>query len=139
MQDELRRSDRTADPNSFEVLALVFGFQGGNVKCQLDNAVSILRSRLTRCVDVALEGSHSLAELTKLTDYRTELLWNYRMWCRFIGEKPVQLAASVEKATLEEKERAPFGVDSYGHGAAMEVSTCCTAVTPCSYQHILSH
>jgi hypothetical protein len=78
------------------------------------------------------------AGLTKLRDYRDELLCNYKMWCRFIGQSPVQLAASDEKATPEEKLKAPFGADHYGHGAAMEVSTCYTVVTAGTYQCILS-
>ena len=129
LQDELARSDPKASPNSFEVLALVFGFQGSSVKCQLHNVVSVLSSRLTRCVESAegaVQGQAApgyTAALTKLRDYRDELLCNYKMWCRFIGERPVQLAASDENATPEDKLRAPFGVDSYGHGAAMEVST----------------
>ena len=125
LRSELHKTDKGADPNSFEVLALIFGFQGANVQCQLDNAKSILCSRLTRAESSAggqpILSASDTAALTKLRDYRDELLTNYRLWCTFLGANPVHLAAP-EKATAADVVKAPFGTDSYGQGAAMEIA-----------------
>jgi hypothetical protein len=76
VQAEVRAVDSSAELNVFGVLQPVFGFQLDNCRCQRDNAISIVGSRLTRTADDGI-GS-SAAELEILSAYRDELLNNYR-------------------------------------------------------------